>query len=73
MGAEKAPVPKDGLEKAKSKLDCLLSAKGKESPAAIRDELQTTMMVNCGIYREEKLLKEAVEGHQIPSGAIQMG
>jgi succinate dehydrogenase / fumarate reductase flavoprotein subunit len=60
-GGDKVPVPKDGLEKAKSKLDCLLSAKGKESPAAIRDELQTTMMVNCGIYREEKLLKEQLK------------
>jgi succinate dehydrogenase / fumarate reductase flavoprotein subunit len=60
-GGDKVPVPKDGLEKAKSKLDCLLSAKGKESPAAIRDELQTTMMVNCGIYREEKLLKEELK------------
>jgi succinate dehydrogenase / fumarate reductase, flavoprotein subunit len=60
-GAEKADLPRDGLEKAKSKLDCLLAAKGKESPAAIRDELQSTMMVNCGIYREEKLLKEQLK------------
>jgi succinate dehydrogenase / fumarate reductase flavoprotein subunit len=60
-GGDKVPVPKDGLEKAKSKLDCLLSAKGKESPAAIRDELQATMMINCGIYREEKLLKEELK------------
>jgi succinate dehydrogenase/fumarate reductase flavoprotein subunit len=35
-----------------------LTAKGKESPAAIRDELQATMMVNCGIFRDEKKLKE---------------
>jgi len=60
-GGEKVPVPKDGLEKAQSKLDCLLSAKGKENPAAIRDELQATMMVNCGIFREEKLLKEQLK------------
>jgi succinate dehydrogenase / fumarate reductase flavoprotein subunit len=60
-GADKAPIPKDGLEKAKSKLDCLLSAKGKENPAAIRDELQATMMVNCGVFREEKLLKEQLK------------
>ena len=60
-GGEKMPLPKDGLEKAKSKLDCLLNAKGKESPAAIRDELQATMMVNCGIFREEKLLKEQLK------------
>jgi succinate dehydrogenase / fumarate reductase flavoprotein subunit len=58
MGAEKAPLPKDALEREKSRLDCLLSAKGKESPAAMRDELQATMMVNCGIFREEEKLKE---------------
>ncbi len=60
-GGDKVPVPKDGLEKAKAKLDCRLTAKGKENPAAIRDELQATMMVNCGIYREEKLLKEQLK------------
>jgi succinate dehydrogenase / fumarate reductase flavoprotein subunit len=60
-GADKAPIPKDGLEMAKSRLDCLLSAKGKENPAAIRDELQATMMVNCGVFREEKLLKEQLK------------
>jgi succinate dehydrogenase / fumarate reductase flavoprotein subunit len=57
-GAQKAPVPKNGFEQARAKIDGLLAAKGKENPAAIRDELQTTMMVNCGVYREEKLLKE---------------
>ncbi len=60
-GAEKADLPKDHLEKVKSKLDCLLNAKGKEIPAAIRDELQSTMMVNCGIFREDKLLKEQLK------------
>ncbi len=60
-GAEKAPLPKDALDRAKSKLDGVLNAKGKESPAAIRDELQATMMVNCGIFREEKLLKEQLK------------
>ena len=60
-GAEKVPLPKDARERARSRLDCLLAAKGKESPAVIRDELQATMMVNCGIYREEKLLKEQLK------------
>lgn len=57
-GAEKAALRKDAADRAKSKLESLLAAKGKESPAAIRDELQATMMVNCGIYRDEKSLKE---------------
>jgi succinate dehydrogenase / fumarate reductase flavoprotein subunit len=60
-GAEKASLPKDALDRAESKLDCILTAKGKESPAAIRDELQATMMVNCGIFREEKILKEQLK------------
>jgi len=60
-GAVKAPLPKDGLERAKSKLDCIWSAKGKERPAAIQDELQATMMVNCGIFRDERSLKEQLK------------
>jgi succinate dehydrogenase / fumarate reductase flavoprotein subunit len=60
-GAEKVRLPKDALDKAKSKLECVLTAKGKESPAAIRDELQATMMVNCGIFRDEKSLKEQLK------------
>jgi succinate dehydrogenase / fumarate reductase flavoprotein subunit len=60
-GAEKASLPKDALERGKAKVEGLLVAKGKESPAAIRDELQQTMMVNCGIFREEKLLQKQLE------------
>lgn len=60
-GAEKAPLPKDALERGKAKVEGSLAAKGKESPAAIRDELQQTMMVNCGIFREEKLLQKQLE------------
>jgi succinate dehydrogenase / fumarate reductase flavoprotein subunit len=60
-GAEKANLPKDALERGKAKLESVLAAKGKESPAAIRDELQQTMMVNCGVFREEKLLKKQLE------------
>jgi succinate dehydrogenase / fumarate reductase flavoprotein subunit len=60
-GAQKVRLPKDALDRAKSKLNCILTAKGKESPAAIRDELQATMMVNCGIFRDEKKLKEQLK------------
>jgi len=61
QGATKADLPKDALDRGKSKVESLLAAKGKESPAAIRDELQQTMMVNCGVFREEKLLKKQLE------------
>jgi succinate dehydrogenase / fumarate reductase flavoprotein subunit len=60
-GAEKNTLPKDALERGRTKVEGLLAAKGKESPAAIRDELQQTMMVNCGVFREEKLLKKQLE------------
>ena len=60
-GAIKVPLPKDGLERGKAKIEGLLSAKGKESPAAIRDELQQTMMVNCGVFREARLLQQQLE------------
>jgi len=60
-GGEKAPLPKDALARGTARIEGLLALKGKESPAAIRDELQQTMMVNCGIFREEKLLKKQLE------------
>jgi len=60
-GGEKAPLPKDALERGKAKIENFLSRKGDENPAAIRDELQQTMMVNCGVFREEKLLKKQME------------
>ncbi len=60
-GAEKLDLPKDALGRSRAKIEGLLAAQGKESPAAIREELQQTMMVNCGIFREEKLLKKQLE------------
>lgn len=60
-GAEKLDLPKDALERSRAKIEGLLAAQGQESPAAIREELQQTMMVNCGIFREEKLLKKQLE------------
>jgi succinate dehydrogenase / fumarate reductase flavoprotein subunit len=60
-GAEKNTLPNDALERGRAKVEGLLAAKGKESPAAIRDELQQTMMVNCGVFREERLLKKQLE------------
>ena len=60
-GGGKAPLPKDALDRGKAKIEDFLSRKGDENPAAIRDELQQTMMVNCGVFREEKLLKKQLE------------
>lgn len=60
-GGEKASLPKDALDRGKAKIEDFLSRKGNENPASIRDELQQTMMVNCGVFREEKLLKKQLE------------
>ncbi len=60
-GAEKVPLPKDALERGRAKIDGLLNVQGNENAAAIRDELQQTMMVNCGIFREEKILQKQLE------------
>jgi succinate dehydrogenase / fumarate reductase flavoprotein subunit len=60
-GAEKVPLPKDALERGRAKIDGLLNVQGSENAAAIRDELQQTMMVNCGIFREEKILQKQLE------------
>ncbi|MGQ9693551.1 MAG: succinate dehydrogenase flavoprotein subunit [Thermodesulfobacteriota bacterium] len=60
-GVEKIDLPKDAAERSRAKIEGLLAAQGQESPAAIREELQQTMMVNCGIFREEKLLKKQLE------------
>jgi succinate dehydrogenase / fumarate reductase flavoprotein subunit len=60
-GGEKVSLPKDAMDRAKAKVENLLARRGKENPAAIRDELQQSMMIHCGVYREEKLLKKQVE------------
>ncbi len=60
-GAEKAPLPKDAMDRGKAKIERLLAAKGSETPVAIRDELQQSMMNNCGVYREEKGLRKQLD------------
>lgn len=60
-GAVKAPLPKDAMDRGKAKIERLLAAKGSETPVAIRDELQQSMMDNCGVYREEKGLRKQLD------------
>jgi len=60
-GGEKPSLPKDALDRGKAKIEDFLSRKGNENPASIRDELQQSMMINCGVFREEKLLKKQLE------------
>ena len=44
--------------RARSYIDCLRKAKGKESVADIRKEMQEIMMDKCSVFREEKSLIE---------------
>ncbi len=75
-GGERADLPKDALERGKSLIESFLSRRGKENAATIRDELQQTMMANCGVFREEKLLKkqlEIIKGLQERFKGVQVG
>ncbi|TKJ38368.1 succinate dehydrogenase flavoprotein subunit [candidate division LCP-89 bacterium B3_LCP] len=51
-------LPADGPDEAQKNLQWFFDADGRENVADIRSELQDTMMINCGIFREEKLLTE---------------
>lgn len=57
-GAEFFPMPDDALDEARAEIDDLLSRSGPEIVADIRKELQTTMMLNCGVYRTGERLEQ---------------
>jgi succinate dehydrogenase / fumarate reductase, flavoprotein subunit len=49
------PAPEEGARRA---IQALLEAKGKESVAALRNEMQVAMMDLCGVYRTEASLQQ---------------
>ncbi|MBU0518889.1 FAD-binding protein, partial [bacterium] len=52
-------MPEDAPKEAEKELDWYFNANGNENVADIRSELQETMMVNCGVFRDgEKLTKQ---------------
>ncbi len=55
---QKGRVKKDRIDKTFEEIENLRNAKGKESIASIRKDLQTTMMDKCSVFRIEKELKE---------------
>lgn len=55
------PFPEEVAKDTQERISRLLKSKGKESPAKIRVELQESMMLNCGIFRNEKKLKKELE------------
>ena len=54
-----AEIPEDDAQAAIDAFDALRCSEGSENPFEIRDELQTTMMTNVGVFRTEELMIEA--------------
>ncbi len=54
-----APLPSHPETKAREQIDALLSRPRTEPWAKIRDEMQVTMMENCGVFRTEETLTKA--------------
>lgn len=59
--AERTGFIADPAEKTKEKLNKILNRSGNERTSVIRRELQENMMEKCGIFRNEKDLKEMKE------------
>jgi len=59
--ADRAPLPTDAAEESEKILARLFASNGKESPAVIRAELRENMMSRCGVFRNEKDLKEMLD------------
>jgi len=51
-------LPKNPTDNAKGKISALMSGKGKERHALIREELQENMTKYAGVYRNEKDMKK---------------
>src|SRR5690606_32735520 len=59
--ADLAPLPADAADATRETFDRLFSGEGSETPAQIREELQTVMMDHVGVFREQAGLELAVE------------
>jgi succinate dehydrogenase / fumarate reductase flavoprotein subunit len=56
-----APLPDDAEGPSRAEIEHLLNGTGGESVADIRNELRQVMMDKVGVFREEKLMQEALE------------
>ncbi len=54
-------IPEDAPREAEAEIDRYLKASGSENVADLRNQLQETMMENCGIFRDEKGLQKQLE------------
>jgi succinate dehydrogenase / fumarate reductase flavoprotein subunit len=52
-------VPRDAAEPVRAEIEAIRSSSGRESAARIRADLASTMMDNCGVFRDETLLRTA--------------
>ncbi len=59
--ADKAPLPENPNTKSNELIDSLLNRSGEEMVGKMRLELQETMDIKCGVYREEGPLRECLE------------
>jgi succinate dehydrogenase / fumarate reductase flavoprotein subunit len=60
-GIEYVTMPENPEERVVQRFKEIYESKGNEKVGAIREELQTSMMENCGVYRNAEDLKKQVE------------
>lgn len=56
-GSPHAPLPKDGADRALSRLDRLRHSAGSRRTAAIRLDMQKTMQANAAVFRTQEVLE----------------
>jgi succinate dehydrogenase/fumarate reductase flavoprotein subunit len=60
-GAKLMPISGDPARKNEERIKALMSSEGNENVEDIAQELKTTMTDNCGIFRDDEKLKQALE------------
>jgi succinate dehydrogenase / fumarate reductase flavoprotein subunit len=58
---KREPIPREDIEKERKYVESLFEGDSKENVAEIKAQLQETMTKNCGVFRTESQLKEALE------------
>ncbi len=59
--ADKGNISKSMIDKAVNAINVLRNQKGKEKAGAVRNELQTAMMDDCSVFRNEKDLSSLIK------------
>lgn len=61
LGREKPDIPMDLVRRTEEEVERFLNADGEERAATIREELQSSMMENCHIFRNEQKLSKQLK------------